>query len=426
MRSIPEWARRAQAAWRYRGQERPPFAVVPGPGQESVWDYPRPPRIASDAREVMVRVGAHEIARSRRSVRLQETASPPTFYLPPDDVRTEFLEVETGTSHCEWKGEAHYWSVMVPGHRVNAAAWSYANPLADYERIRGVLDASGVRPGRSGVQPAADGRVRARADVQSEYGVLATPRMSLLARPTDRWIMRVSAGTGAFAPTPFTELTEETGLSRVGPLQGIRAERAIGGSIDVTRIVGPFEVTGTLFGSRVDHPLQSRIDGAEQVMLFNADGPTRSWGTELLARYRSGGFTALATHAWTRSTERDPDGPVRREVPLTPTHTASFNIMWEIEGRGRFGIETYYVGRQALEDNPYRQRGRSHVLLGALLERSVGRARLFLNSENLLDVRQTKIDPLVLPRRMPDGRWTVDAWAPLDGRVINGGGRVGF
>lgn len=137
MGSIPEWARRAQSAWRYRGQERPPFAVVPLPGQESVWDYPRPPSMASDVREVTVRIGAHEIARSRRSVRLLETASPPTFYVPPDDVRTEFLEMEAGTSRCEWKGEARYWSVMVPGRRVNAAAWSYANPLPEYERIRG-------------------------------------------------------------------------------------------------------------------------------------------------------------------------------------------------------------------------------------------------------------------------------------------------
>ena len=137
MRSVPEWARRAQSAWRYRGQDRPPFAVVPGQGQESVWDHPRPPRIVSDAREVIVRVGAHEIARSRRSVRLQETASPPTFYLPPDDVRTEFLEMDTATSRCEWKGEAHYWSMAVPGGRVNAAGWSYADPLPEYERVRG-------------------------------------------------------------------------------------------------------------------------------------------------------------------------------------------------------------------------------------------------------------------------------------------------
>jgi iron complex outermembrane receptor protein len=66
------------------------------------------------------------------------------------------------------------------------------------------------------------------------------------------------------------------------------------------------------------------------------------------------------------------------------------------------------------------------VLLGALVERKVGRVSLFLNSENLLDVRQTGDDPLVLPARRADGRWTVDAWAPLDGRVINGGIRMAF
>ena len=70
-------------------------------------------------------------------MRLLETASPPTFYVPSDDVRTELLERETGTSRCEWKGEAHYWSLILPGHRVNAAAWSYAKPLPGYERIRG-------------------------------------------------------------------------------------------------------------------------------------------------------------------------------------------------------------------------------------------------------------------------------------------------
>ena len=114
MKSIPEWALRARSTWRYRGQERPPFAVVPQPGQESVWDYPRPPRIESDVREVIVRVGAHEIARSRRSVRLLETASPPTFYVPPEDVRREFLQTEGGVS-------------------------MYANPLPGYELIRGYV-----------------------------------------------------------------------------------------------------------------------------------------------------------------------------------------------------------------------------------------------------------------------------------------------
>ena len=136
MRSVPEWAQRARSKWLYRGQSRPPFAAVPEPGQQSVWDYPRPPRIESDVREVIVRVGTQEVARSKRTARLLETASPPTFYLPCDDVRTAFLERGGGSSRCEWKGEADYWSVIVPGRRIDKAAWSYANPLPGYELIR--------------------------------------------------------------------------------------------------------------------------------------------------------------------------------------------------------------------------------------------------------------------------------------------------
>jgi len=111
---------------------------------------------------------------------------------------------------------------------------------------------------------------------------------------------------------------------------------------------------------------------------------------------------------------------------LTPDHTGSLNAMWEGQDWGRFGIEAYYIGRQALEDNPYRENGKAFFLIGALVERRWGRARWFLNSENLLNVRQTRDDPLTLPARRPDGRWTVDAWAPLDGLVVNGGVRVTF
>ena len=88
----PGWARRARSKWRYSGQERPPFAATPEPGQESVWDYPRPPRIEAQNREVIVRLGDTELARSRRAVRVLETASPPTVYLPAADVRMDLLE----------------------------------------------------------------------------------------------------------------------------------------------------------------------------------------------------------------------------------------------------------------------------------------------------------------------------------------------
>jgi iron complex outermembrane receptor protein len=272
-----------------------------------------------------------------------------------------------------------------------------------------------------------------RLDFHDEYGTLASPRGSVLWRPDPEWTVRVSAGGGAFAPTPFIEDTDETGLSRVAPLEGLEAERAWGGSLDVTRRVGGLEVTATFFASDVRNPVQlieGTDDGAGQgtgeFVFVNASGPTRTWGSELLGRYRSGPFLAIATYAFVRSRELDEESGMRREVPLTPRHYATTDLMFESENWGRAGLELYYVGRQELDDNPYRTTGVGQFIVGALVEKRFNRFRLFVNAENLGGVRQTRYDPLVRPERHPDGRWTVDAWAPLDGRVVNGGIRVFF
>jgi iron complex outermembrane receptor protein len=113
-------------------------------------------------------------------------------------------------------------------------------------------------------------------------------------------------------------------------------------------------------------------------------------------------------------------------VPLTPRNTAGLVAMWEKHGKGRVGLEAYYTGIQSIDDNPYRTRSRPYVELGMMGELVLGKVSLFVNAENLLDVRQTRWDPLLLPQRAPVGSWTVDAWAPSDGRVINGGVRFRF
>ena len=129
---------RARAMWRYVGERRPLFALTPKAGQESVWDYPRPPCLAPDWREVVVNAGGLEIARTSRSLRLLETASPPTFYLPAADVRMDLLGEAEGISHCEWKGDAAYASVQLPdGTLFERAAWFYARPLPPYEVLAG-------------------------------------------------------------------------------------------------------------------------------------------------------------------------------------------------------------------------------------------------------------------------------------------------
>ena len=130
---------RAASLWTWTGQARPSFATKPQPTQESVWDYPRPPRLAPDAREVIVRVGGVEILRTVRALRLLETASPPSWYLPLADAVGAAFVPAVGSSHCEWKGSARYWTLVAGDVRLERAAWSYDAPLAPYEALRGYV-----------------------------------------------------------------------------------------------------------------------------------------------------------------------------------------------------------------------------------------------------------------------------------------------
>ena len=120
--------------WQHTGRQRPDFAIEPGPGQESVWDYPRPPALVADSRHVIVRKENAVVADTRKSIRLCETASPPTFYLPPDAVDWDLLVPARGSSVCEWKGAAKYWAL--PSDPGTAIAWTYPRPRARYEKLK--------------------------------------------------------------------------------------------------------------------------------------------------------------------------------------------------------------------------------------------------------------------------------------------------
>jgi iron complex outermembrane receptor protein len=210
----------------------------------------------------------------------------------------------------------------------------------------------------------------------------------------------------------------------------LRAERAVSGSIDLGGVIHGVELNATLFASTINHPVAVRRESvvlpAELSRLFleNAPSPTRTNGTEVLARWRPEPFSITATYTFVRSTELEVASGKRKRSPLVPSHQIGLVTMFEEEGLTRVGLEIYYTGRQALEDNPFRSVSRPYTHIGVLAERRIGRARFFINAENLLDVRQTKYDPLVRPTAGPGGRWTTDVWAPLDGRVANVGVRL--
>lgn len=264
----------------------------------------------------------------------------------------------------------------------------------------------------------------ARYDDHSRYGGQFSPRVSVLYRPGP-WTVRGSWGRGFYAPTPFVEETEAAGLSRLEPLSGLEVETATTASLDLGYARGPWETSLTLFGSDIDDAVRLETVGPDRVRLANAEGVTRTRGVELLGRWRQEPFVITANYLYIDASEPDEtDG--RRETPLTPRHSAGFVAMWEEHDRGRVGFEAYYTGVQSLDDDPYRTESDSYWELGLLGEVVLGRYRVFLNLENLLDVRQTRRDPLLRPARAPDGRWTVDAWSPLEGFVANAGVRVRF
>lgn len=261
-----------------------------------------------------------------------------------------------------------------------------------------------------------------RVDHHSEYGMFASPRVSALAH-AGAWNARLSAGTGFVGPSVLTEETEAAGLSRLQIPGRLLAEEGRSASFDISRTDGPASYTVTLFASRVNHPIH--VDyGDRSLVLTNLTEPINNAGVELLGTLRQAPFSLTASYTYVRSRERV--SAVRADVPLTPRHSAGLVGMWEREHVGRVGLEWYYTGRQRLEHNPYRRTSEPYLIVGLLAEKQFGRLRLFVNGENLTGVRQTKWDPLLRPERAPDGRWTVDAWAPLDGRTVNGGIRLMF
>ena len=118
---------------------RRPHRDDPGPGRESVWDYPRPPRLEPVADRLEVIFAGQTIADTSSGWRVIETSHPPVYYIPPGDVRRDLLVPAPGDSWCEFKGRARYWSIVAEGRRSEAAAWSYPDPTSAFRPIADFL-----------------------------------------------------------------------------------------------------------------------------------------------------------------------------------------------------------------------------------------------------------------------------------------------
>ena len=113
-----------------------PQPLPPGPGQESVWDYPRPPRLEDTSRHIQVVFNGIVIADTRRARRVLETSHPPVYYIPPDDIQIQYLKPTSRSSMCEWKGSASYYTMTVAGKSAPDAAWTYRRPTPAFVTIK--------------------------------------------------------------------------------------------------------------------------------------------------------------------------------------------------------------------------------------------------------------------------------------------------
>ncbi len=109
--------------------------IEPGPGQESVWDYPRPPRVEDSTKRIRVIFNGIAIASTQRAKRVLETSHPPVYYIPPEDIEMAYLQPGSHQSYCEFKGSTSYYTIRVNGKSVSDGAWYYQHPSKAYESL---------------------------------------------------------------------------------------------------------------------------------------------------------------------------------------------------------------------------------------------------------------------------------------------------
>jgi uncharacterized protein (DUF427 family) len=116
-----------------------PKCTEPGPGQESVWDYPRPPRLEETSKHIQIIFNGVTIDDTRHAMRVLETSHPPVYYIPPKDIQMQYLHQASGSSFCEWKGAASYYTLEVGDQTAARAAWYYSNPTPEFIALKGCI-----------------------------------------------------------------------------------------------------------------------------------------------------------------------------------------------------------------------------------------------------------------------------------------------
>ncbi|MEO5859201.1 MAG: TonB-dependent receptor [Pyrinomonadaceae bacterium] len=264
-----------------------------------------------------------------------------------------------------------------------------------------------------------------RLDHAKNYGTFALPRVSVLYRFTEKLSTRVGFGLGYKTPTIFTEDSEEVLFRGILPISDdLEAERSRGGTFDVNYrdTIGEkfsYSVNQMFFYTQITDPLVLNAVPGNFYRYSNADSSVISKGFETNVRLGYGIAKVFVGYTFTDAKAGYLPGD--RILPLTPRHKINSSLVLEKHENFKAGLEAHHTGSQTLTD---RSRTSSYTLVGIFGEKTFGKISLFINAENITDVRQGKFGPVVLPP-FPDPTFG-EVYAPLEGRVFNGGIKVRF
>ncbi len=278
----------------------------------------------------------------------------------------------------------------------------------------------------------------ARLDLQSEFGDFVSPRVSVIVRPTEDWQLRLSRANGVYAPTPLTDETESFGLSHIERGGGLQPEHALGWALDVAHSDGALELGGSGYRTVVTHPQIVRITpgAANGFQLVNGDEPLRTQGIDVYARYRAQPIRFTVSYSYidaTRpeiaglfGTDFEVDTTLIRTVPFNPRHAVNLDWAYDREHDKVLGVAVHFTGSQVLTDSTFGA-GKPYVTIDARFEKQIRwGATVFAYAKDLTGVHQLQFGPVLRPSSGAAGQWADNAWAPLEGRVINAGLRVTY
>jgi len=269
-----------------------------------------------------------------------------------------------------------------------------------------------------------------RGDYHNRFGFFALPRVSTLFKFTEKLTSRLGGGLGYKAPTIFTEDAESIAFRNVRPIDPAtaKAETSIGGNFDVNYRTTLFDaldvsINQLFFYTRLSYALVLDIPAiitpgpTTTVYQFaNANGLIDSRGLETNVRVGYEAFKFYAGYTLVDTRRRYSGVDLNSAIPLTAKHRVNLVAVYELEGKFRLGLEAYYIGRKQLSTG---EASRPYWLMGVMGERRWKHFSVFINFENILDIRQDRLQPVILsPLTHPSFR---EVWAPMEGFVANGG-----